>query len=322
MSDEHHLNSSPETSFALSDDSFLNVTRLLVESDEALLGLDVAPRFSWVTVSDQRSVIQQSYRLQVFPDNVTDPIWDSGVIVSSIPYGHGYAGPSLLSDTRYSWTVGVVTNAGEAIGASTLTTGFMDEEEWGDSAWIGKSLDTNAPRSNALSVNGSFWIWTADIDDIIVSPGSRGFRKHIITPICKAAVTADILITADDAFILFVNGARAGSSPVIAEPAFDPAWRYVSRFSVSLNDGDDLLAVHCTNFNGTGNAERSAVGATSFCSHRVRRRHDSECCFRLFVAHYSREPSAWFRTARFRRVALGERNHGWCRGGGIRLRHQ
>ncbi|TFL06907.1 hypothetical protein BDV98DRAFT_599268 [Pterulicium gracile] len=195
-----------------SDDSFLNVTRLLVESDEALLGLDVAPRFSWVTVSDQRSVIQQSYRLQVFPDNVTDPIWDSGVIVSSIPYGHGYAGPSLLSDTRYSWTVGVVTNAGEAIGASTLTTGFMDEEEWGDSAWIGKSLDTNAPRSNALSVNGSFWIWTADIDDIIVSPGSRGFRKHIITPICKAAVTADILITADDAFILFVNGARAGSA--------------------------------------------------------------------------------------------------------------
>ncbi|KAF7299043.1 hypothetical protein MIND_00852600 [Mycena indigotica] len=200
----------------------ITLNSLLVENQVAPLGIDVSPRFSWKIASSARSVSQTSYRLTISASAAgKSDVWDSGVIPSSNPYLAPYSGPALSSDTQYFWTVAVVSSAGSASAQSTFTTGFLSQNDWGTSAWIGKNTTIVSPQLTA-AFNGASWIWTPSPGQTppAAPAGDIALRLTYAIPAGKTAVSASFLITADDLYTLYANGVVVGSAPDVTD-----AWR-------------------------------------------------------------------------------------------------
>lgn len=180
---------SPPQAIALAD--------LEVENRTEPLGVDVPrPRFSWVTTSVARGVVQETYRIRV--TTATDEIvWDSGEQPSAESVGIEYAGPALTSASSYAWTVDVGTTAGAGSAGSTFSTGMFFEADWGGSAWIGRDRarpNTTAPllrkefAVNGTVANAKIYVAAggyanvslngAPINDEILSPGFTDYDDH------------------------------------------------------------------------------------------------------------------------------------------------
>lgn len=218
----------------------VTVSSLLVENKDTPLGVDVVPRFSWIVSSPDRNVSQVSYQLVVSGGTLK---WDSGIVKSNLPYLRPYTGPSLQSDTHYFWTVNVVTTSGSASASSSFTTGFLSQSDWNGSSWIGNGPPTSsAPQP---SFGGASWIWTSDTqtNPPVAPVGTRAFRKTVLSPANKKAVSASVLLTVDDTFSLYVNGLFIGSSPAAVD-----TWRTAQSFPVgTLNPTSNLFAIRATN---------------------------------------------------------------------------
>ncbi|MEA5118782.1 MAG: family 78 glycoside hydrolase catalytic domain [Propionicimonas sp.] len=86
---------------------------------------------------------QTAYQVQVASgDSFSDLVWDSGATVSGDQVDVAYGGPSLASATRYFWRV-KVRDAGNVWSSWSqpgwFETGLLDDSEWSQAAWIGKS---------------------------------------------------------------------------------------------------------------------------------------------------------------------------------------
>ncbi|CAK5278378.1 unnamed protein product [Mycena citricolor] len=90
----------------------------------------------------------------------------------------------------------------------------------------------------ALDFSASQWIWTTDVSGGVAPVGSRAFRKDFVAPAGKTPLEADIIITADNSFSLYVNNDLVGSSG---------DFRYAARFCVPLYDCLNVFAVTATN---------------------------------------------------------------------------
>ena len=229
-------------------DARVDVERLQVEKKAEPIGIDVdRPRFSWVTRSRARAVEQQSYRLRL--TSVTPRpgdgkvVWDSGDVRSRESANVEYAGPALEPATAYAWRVHVKTSAGSAQASSTFRTGLHDEADWAGSAWIGNARTPD--DADALTLDGASWIWTPES----TSPPpaeDRAFRTTSTTPAGKTATGAEILITADDSFRLWVNGRLLGSSS-----GAENEWQQSRRFETELEPDRNVFAVRTTNGPGS-----------------------------------------------------------------------
>ncbi|GLB44347.1 putative bacterial alpha-L-rhamnosidase C-terminal domain [Lyophyllum shimeji] len=222
----------------------VTVSNLQVENKIAPIGIDVKPRFSWIVNSEERGTTQTAYQISVSKSQAGESdVWNSGVIASKQPYLIEYAGPALSSDTRYSWSVNVVTTAGSASASSEFTTGFLSAADWDPSVWIGKpATGLVIPDALASSFRSASWIWTSETGAPNAPAGDRAFRKTFISPSGKTPTSALILMSVDDQFSLYVNGNLVGSSPTTAD-----IWKTSQRFSVALNAGSNLFAVRATN---------------------------------------------------------------------------
>lgn len=61
----------------------LTVEKLRTLSLTNPVGIDKAPTFSWILQSDERGVMQKSYRIMVCSDSdCSNIVWDSGVVES------------------------------------------------------------------------------------------------------------------------------------------------------------------------------------------------------------------------------------------------
>jgi alpha-L-rhamnosidase len=226
---------------AAADDA-VALTGLKVERKREPLGIDLRhPRFSWVVESDERSTAQESYRIRV-ATSVTaldegDLVWDSGVVASDASYDVAYDGPALESATDYYWRVDVGTNAGHAAAGSTFRTGLFRETDWAGGAWIG-----NDRGDQELSVDGGSWIWTPEDTSPQAPPEPRAFRRAHESPAGREATSAEILITGDDSFRLWVNGDEVGGTQ-----GANNEWRTARRFEVDLAADRNVFAVRTTN---------------------------------------------------------------------------
>ncbi|KAJ7256353.1 bacterial alpha-L-rhamnosidase-domain-containing protein [Mycena rebaudengoi] len=220
----------------------VSVTSLQVENKISPIGIDVIPRFSWITTSSTRGASQTAYQLKVSTTAAgASDVWDSGLVSSSIPYLVQYAGPALKSDTKYFWTVAVTTTAGSSSASSSFTTGMLTQQDWSPSVWIGKDASViSAGLSSAF--NAASWIWTAESAPPNSPAGDRAFRFTFTSPSGKTAKSAVVVVTADDRFSLFVNGVLAGSSPNTTD-----IWKVAQIFRVSLSASGNLFAVRATN---------------------------------------------------------------------------
>ncbi|CAK5270015.1 unnamed protein product [Mycena citricolor] len=90
----------------------------------------------------------------------------------------------------------------------------------------------------ALDFSASQWIWTTDVSNGLAPVATRAFRKEFVARAGKTPVEADIIITTDNSFDLYVNDNLVGSSV---------DWRYAARFCVPLTDCLNVFAVNATN---------------------------------------------------------------------------
>lgn len=116
----------------------LTVEKLRTLSLTNPVGIDKAPTFSWILQSDERGVMQKSYRIMVCSDSdCSNIVWDSGVVESDqsvmVSPNHTFA-PS----TRYYWKVTVTDNKGNEATSTEkayFETGLMGIG-WDGAKWI------------------------------------------------------------------------------------------------------------------------------------------------------------------------------------------
>ncbi len=137
----------------------LTVDRLRTLSLANPVGIDKAPTFSWVLHSDERGVMQKSYRIVVSTDaDGSDIVWDSGIVESdqSVMVTPNFV---FAPSTRYYWHVTVTDNKGNEATSSEkafFETGLMNTG-WSGAKWL---KHTNNPLG---------YIDESNIDDYSIS---------------------------------------------------------------------------------------------------------------------------------------------------------
>lgn len=97
-----------------------------------------------------------------------------------------------------------------------------------------RTIDTTlAPRAQNLAFTNSKWIWTSTT----VAGAARAFRKDFTPPLGKSLIAADIIITADNRFTLYMNGEVLGSAT---------GERFAHRFCADLLPSFNVFAVQAS----------------------------------------------------------------------------
>ncbi|KAJ6585173.1 hypothetical protein B0H19DRAFT_1108616 [Mycena capillaripes] len=110
----------------------------------------------------------------------------------------------------------------------------------------GNSLSVTSSDPNLLLpiIKASMWIWST-VDAAAGAPAATvGFRKTIATPSGKTAQSAQILVAADNGFILYVNGVYIG------QPPLPPDFHYPQLFTTDLNAASNVFTVFGVNDDG------------------------------------------------------------------------
>jgi alpha-L-rhamnosidase len=230
----------------------LVVQQLRTEYARDPLGIDVArPRLSWTLKSPERGQAQTAYRILVASDPARlakgeGDVWDSGKVASDRSVNVPYDGPPLSSRTRYHWKV----MAWGAHGASSpwspparWETALLDPAEW-QAQWIG------GPPSmlTTLKLDGSSWIWFPEGDPgESAPPGTRYLRRTFTVPADKTLAGARALLTADNQFDAYLNGAKVAASDRTVS-----AWQHAVAVDLTdeLRSGANTLAIAGINADG------------------------------------------------------------------------
>jgi hypothetical protein len=105
-----------------------------------------------LAIFGSRAQSQGAFQLQMFSALVSQPVWDTGVVLSSSQQLE-YAGGALLASTIYSWRVRVASSSNRsALGIfstnATFITGVQDPSLWKAAEWItGKGIVRQEIRS-------------------------------------------------------------------------------------------------------------------------------------------------------------------------------
>ncbi|KAG6914422.1 hypothetical protein DXG01_000466 [Tephrocybe rancida] len=195
-------------------------------------GVDVDPRFSWTLSSKNHCLAQVSY--QVFLSKYrtgSDDVWNSGVVQSSKARSARYAGPLLASHTRYFWSIRVETTEGPVTESSHFKTGRIVPP-----AFSIQRRDSHDPLASTFRL--ASWIWTLEANKLNAPAGDRAFRRTYTPPGNLSSVSADVIMTVDDCFSLYVDGTFIGEKI---------GWETAQRFNVTLKPGPTVFAVRGTN---------------------------------------------------------------------------
>ncbi|KAG6916047.1 hypothetical protein DXG01_008671 [Tephrocybe rancida] len=199
-------------------------------------GVDVDPRFSWTISSKNHCLAQVSYQVLLSKYRTgSDGVWDSGVIQSSNARSTRYTGPLLASHTRYFWSIRIETTGGPVTESSHFKTGRMMPP-----AFSIQRRDSHDPLANTFRL--ASWIWTLEANKPNAPAEDRAFRRTYTPPGNLSSVSADIIMTVDNCFSLYVDGTYIGGTPRERY-----AWQFAQRFNVTLKPGPTVFAVRGTN---------------------------------------------------------------------------
>ncbi|MFC9081814.1 family 78 glycoside hydrolase catalytic domain [Streptomyces sp. NPDC057062] len=231
--------------------SGLAVSGLEVEHQVRPLGVDVPrPRLSWQVASGQgaagpTAVEQVAYEVEVSTSQGgRGQVWDSGRVRSSRSFDVAYDGPALASRVSYYWRVRVWDRSGKASpwsGEARFETSFVNPGDF-HGAWIGAH-----EKVPALRLDDANWIWYPEGNPADSAPaGTRYLRRSFDLPDKAQISWAEMQLTADDRFTLYVNGTEVARSPLVAD-----SWRTASIIDIGpyLHTGTNVLAVEATNTN-------------------------------------------------------------------------
>lgn len=179
----------------------VTVDQLQVEYLDSPLGIDtIHPRFSWQIVSDTRSQIQTSYRIQIGDKGVADgSVWDSTQVNSPSSFNVRYSGPALRSAATYWWHVQVWVNGTDTTTSSTarFSMGLLATSDWAgefiglptpafsECPWFRKSFQISSPVQSALLYVASVGYHEAfinghPISEAVLSPSVSLLPKRVL----------------------------------------------------------------------------------------------------------------------------------------------
>jgi alpha-L-rhamnosidase len=219
----------------------LAIQRLRTEYRVNPIGIDVAkPRFDWVLASARRGERQTAYQLLVAASAETlaadrGDLWDTGKVASEQSAQVVYGGKALASRQRAWWKVRAwdrddVASAWSAPAFWELGLAAADIT----AKWI-----TGGGATPALT--GARWIWFPEGDSTVSVPAGTRYARKAFT-LAGAPTRATCVITADDEFELFVNGAAVTSGA-------QTQWQALKVFDVTskLVAGANAVAVRAVN---------------------------------------------------------------------------
>ncbi|KAG6852856.1 hypothetical protein C0991_008549 [Blastosporella zonata] len=108
------------------------------------------------------------------------------------------------------------------------------------------------------SFTSADWIWTSENGSTppLAPAGTRAFRKTYTPPSGLSATAADILITVDNGYSLYVSGQLVGSS---SSTQMD-GWEISERYHVSLSPGSIVFAIEGINENDVNTGAETYAG--------------------------------------------------------------
>ncbi|XRQ14062.1 family 78 glycoside hydrolase catalytic domain [Actinomadura welshii] len=200
------------------------------------------PRFGWLLTSRERGQKQSAYRISVATADGDRAVWDSGPVSGARSYDVRYGGPALKPATRYTWRVKVADAEGDWTRWSKRT---WFETALAEDGWRGSWIGAPGDAASTPDLAGTDWIWYPEGDPATEAPaGTRYFRGTF--DLASVPDGARLVMTADDGFTAWVNGAEAGGR----DP--DPNqenWRrpIVVDVTSKLREGRNVIAVEATN---------------------------------------------------------------------------
>lgn len=192
----------------------LKLIKVKCEYRDNPIGLgEQRPRFSWQLKSDQESVLQETYQIQVSQEvDFQSIFWDSKQVKSDNSIGVVYEGPSLKATTRYYYRVRVWDNQG-------------DNSEW-QSQYFEMGLLSKAD-------------WTAVFiapEDEAAEDSSKATYLRYGFEVKGKVVKARVYATALGMYELHLNGQRVGESLLA------PGWtNYKQRLQYQTYDVTKML---------------------------------------------------------------------------------
>jgi len=231
----------------------LKVRKLRCEYRVNPLGIGVSkPRLSWIVESSERGQFQTAYQIIVsstrlkLEKNIGD-LWDSGKVQTDETSQITYAGKTLSSRMECWWKVRVWDKNGRPSDWSEpayWTMGLLKQSDW-KAKWIGYDEYAEWEEPN---FKGCKWIWFKEGGSAKEAPVAECyFRRTVNLPADRKIRRGVFLITADDHFMLFVNGKEAGVSD--DKPY---AWQRPQIIEITnmLHAGLNVFAIKATNASG------------------------------------------------------------------------
>ncbi|MHC4673971.1 MAG: family 78 glycoside hydrolase catalytic domain [Planctomycetota bacterium] len=210
------------------------------------LGIEVVkPRLSWILESNQRGQKQNAYQILVASDSDklkadNADLWDSGKINSHRSIHIPYAGKPLTTQNQCYWKVRVWDKDSKVTPWSKparWSIGLLKPTDW-KAQWIG--LDETIPI-NDKDIKTANWIWYPEGNPAkSAHPGARCFRRAVMLPQDRQIKKADMVITADNRFILYINNQKVGNGNNFKQAV-------QLDLTHQLKPGTNILAVHAVN---------------------------------------------------------------------------
>ncbi|MCY1722050.1 glycoside hydrolase family 78 protein [Prolixibacteraceae bacterium Z1-6] len=180
----------------------LEVTDLRIEHQTNPIGSEThAPRLSWKIKTDEKNVLQSSYRIICAASkndllNESSLVWDSGLVNSDQSVHVEYNGIELKSGQRIWWQVKITTNTGQESEWSAPAfweMGLLKKSDW-KAKWIEPNLTENPETSNPSPL----------------------LRKEF--EVSKEVTKATVYVTCHGLYQLQLNGKKVG------DQEFTPGW--------------------------------------------------------------------------------------------------
>lgn len=209
------------------------------------LGIDVArPRLTWEVNDTRRGAVQTAYEIVVSTEEslrqARHVVWDTGKVESDRTTHVVYEGQPLESGTRYYWHVRTWDTDGRASEFSDTAWWEMGLLESDD--WQGKWITCEPPKEDDANpeIEGAHWIWN---DKAEGDQKHAFFRRTFEIEEGATIEIASLKMTADDGFVVFVNGRRTGHND---------RWNVFSKFALTetLRPGKNVIAVQAWNSTG------------------------------------------------------------------------
>ncbi len=192
----------------------IRIKSLQLDYHKELIGITTLPQFSWIIESDEKNIVQKTYRLQFSAEHdFMNIIYDTGEVESDESAHVRIHNFDLISATRYYVRVSISAVNGESTGYSepvSFVTALIDHEEW-KASFITAEIDQDADNSKATCL-----------------------RKEFI--VRKGVKEAWAFTTALGLYKFYLNGQKVG------EDELTPGWTsYHSHLLYQTYDITDLL---------------------------------------------------------------------------------